>query len=60
MTNQIPDDISSIFLAVVEKVCETLLLEQNLVIHGPGIVKTLQCSFSKNRSVEPLEEVYCS
>jgi hypothetical protein len=29
------------FVAVVEKVCETLLLEQNLVIHGPGIVKDI-------------------
>jgi hypothetical protein len=29
------------FVALVEHICETLLLEENLVIHGPGIVKDL-------------------
>jgi hypothetical protein len=39
------------FVAVVEKVCETLLLEQNLVIHGPGIVKDIALLLQEEAAV---------
>jgi hypothetical protein len=39
------------FVAVVEKVCETLLLEQNLVIHGPGIVKDIAALLQEESAV---------